>query len=123
LLRLLLSPQVLIPVTFEFDHIIPRSAGGETKFENLCLACPSCNSYKHDAQTAFDPQTREEVRLLHPHRDRWQEHFVWQDTKTFLLGLTPVARATIDRLHLNRLAVVELRELWVAFNKFPPSLR
>ncbi len=26
--------------TFELEHIVPRSAGGESIFENLCLACP-----------------------------------------------------------------------------------
>jgi 5-methylcytosine-specific restriction endonuclease McrA len=29
-------------------HIQPRSAGGQTIWENLCLACPSCNRYKAD---------------------------------------------------------------------------
>lgn len=116
-----LSPQSLIPVTFEFDHIVPISAGGETSFENLCLACPSCNSYKHDAQNAPDPKTREIVRLFHPHRDHWHEHFAWNKTQTLLLGFTPSARATMDKLHINRPALVELRELWVAFGKFPKN--
>jgi hypothetical protein len=31
---------------FEVEHILPRSAGGETAFENLCVACPTCNRYK-----------------------------------------------------------------------------
>ncbi|WP_446338212.1 HNH endonuclease [Coleofasciculus sp. G1-WW12-02] len=29
--------------TVEFEHIIPRSAGKETVFDNLCLADLICN--------------------------------------------------------------------------------
>ena len=28
------------------DHIIPLAAGGQTRFDNLCLACHSCNEFK-----------------------------------------------------------------------------
>lgn len=117
-----LSPQRLIPVTFEFDHIVPQAAGGDTTFENLCLACPMCNSYKQDAQQVTDPETGDLVRLFHPHQDEWQAQFAWDETKTLLLGQTPSARATIVRLRINRPALVELRELWVIFGHFPPKL-
>lgn len=30
----------------EFDHVKPESAGGETKAENLVLACRNCNRSK-----------------------------------------------------------------------------
>jgi hypothetical protein len=116
------SPQSLIPVTFEFDHITPESAGGETTFANLCFACPSCNSHKHDAVSAVDSATGEVVALFHPHQDQWHEHFAWDETKMMLLGQTSKARATIERLQINRPALVELRSLWVAFGKFPPKL-
>src|SRR5258708_31084737 len=33
----------LTVVIFEFEHIVPRSAGGATVFDNLCLSCPTCN--------------------------------------------------------------------------------
>ena len=29
-----LSPRTLIPVSYEFDHIVPVAVGGETTFEN-----------------------------------------------------------------------------------------
>lgn len=54
----------LMPVTFECEHIIPRSAGGKTVFENLCLACPMCNRYKSSCQKVSNPQTQEIVSLL-----------------------------------------------------------
>jgi 5-methylcytosine-specific restriction endonuclease McrA len=40
------TAEVLTATTFEFEHIQPRSVGGQTIWENLCLACPSCNRYK-----------------------------------------------------------------------------
>ena len=36
-----LTAEALIAAIFEIEHIIPRSAGGETVFDNLCLACPT----------------------------------------------------------------------------------
>lgn len=35
------TAEALTVVTFEFEHIIPRVAGGQTTFENLCFACPA----------------------------------------------------------------------------------
>ena len=34
------------------DHILPRSRGGRTTPENLCVACKSCNSRKGDRTPA-----------------------------------------------------------------------
>ena len=35
------TAESLTVTTFEFEHIIPPSAGGETTFENLCLGSAS----------------------------------------------------------------------------------
>jgi 5-methylcytosine-specific restriction endonuclease McrA len=40
-----LTAEALVAAIFEIEHIIPRSVGGETVFDNLCLACPTCNRY------------------------------------------------------------------------------
>lgn len=40
------SSEALTAVTFEVEHIQPLSLGGQTDFENLCLACPTCNRHK-----------------------------------------------------------------------------
>src|SRR4029450_13067637 len=50
-----LTAEALIAATFEIEHIIPRSAGGETVFDNLCLAYPTCNRYKAYRQAAVAP--------------------------------------------------------------------
>jgi HNH endonuclease len=117
-----LSPTTLVPVSYEFDHIKPISLGGETTFGNLCLACPSCNSYKGTYQTSPDPETMKVVALFHPQQDTWWEHFYWNEDKTIVLPLTAVARATIDRLNINRPVLVELRRLWVSLGMFPPKI-
>ncbi|MEP0960019.1 HNH endonuclease [Leptolyngbya sp. FACHB-1515] len=58
-----------------FDHIHPQSKGGATSFENVCLACRSCNEYKSDSTEGQDPLTGEVVPLFNPRMQQWSEHF------------------------------------------------
>ena len=53
-----------IPMTH--DHIQPVSKGGQTNFENICLACRSCNEFKGDSTEAVDPLIGETVPLFNP---------------------------------------------------------
>ena len=53
----------LTVATFEVEHILPRSSGGETVFENLCLACPTCNRFKATRTKAIDPDTQEAIEV------------------------------------------------------------
>lgn len=71
------------------DHILPRSQGGVTMYENLCFACRRCNEFKAGQTTAEDPLSGEIVPLFHPRRDSWDEHFMWDESGVFLVGLTP----------------------------------
>ncbi len=57
------TAEALTVSTFEFEHIIPRSADDETVLENLCLSCPACNRYKAQRQQASYPDTNELVSL------------------------------------------------------------
>jgi 5-methylcytosine-specific restriction endonuclease McrA len=65
----------LTATTFELEHILPRSAGGETRFENLCLSCPMCNRYKSSSSRASDPVSAAEVALFDPQKEDWTDHF------------------------------------------------
>jgi hypothetical protein len=64
-----------IPMTY--DHIKPVSKNGETSFENLCLACRTCNEFKGDATEAIDPLSGETVPIYNPRTQKWTEHFTW----------------------------------------------
>lgn len=107
---------------FEFEHITPRSAGGETVFENICFSCPTCNRYKADRTNATDPDTQEVVALFHPHQDKWQDHFTWNEGSTEIIGLSATGRATIAALRMNRRQLIRVRRMWAAMGEHPPEI-
>src|SRR2546425_9950844 len=49
------------------------------------------------------------VRLFHPSRDHWADHFGWQDA--VLAGRTATGRATIEGLRIHDEAAVALRRV------------
>jgi|LakMenE01Jun11ns_1017448.scaffolds.fasta_scaffold9702880_1 hypothetical protein len=97
---------------FHIDHIVPSSFGGQTTLENLCFACVSCSLRKGAKTHALDPETGVSAPLFHPRRDEWASHFDWLDCVVH--GKTPVGRATIAALCLNRALIIEIRreEKW-----------
>ena len=103
--------------TFHVDHIVPQSAGGATKPENLALACVSCSLRKAARQTAPDPETGESVSLFHPRMDRWSDHFRWNGLA--LAGLTPTGRATIGALQMNRPLILAIRAEGLQISRHP----
>lgn len=113
------SPEDLLGVAFEIDHIIPQAAGGETSIENLCLSCPVCNRHKAARQVAFDPVTGANTPLFHPVVQRWNDLFTWSEDGTTLIGLTPEGRGTILLLRINRPVLVQMRRYWVALGLHP----
>lgn len=112
----------LTVTVFEFEHIVPRSAGGTTAFENLCLSCPTCNRYKSDHMSLTDPETQEEVAMFHPHQHLWTDHFAWNEDAAEIIGLTPTGRATVTALRMNRPQMIRVRRMWVTLNEHPPDL-
>jgi hypothetical protein len=99
---------------------VPRSAGGATTFENLCLSCPSCNRHKASRQTAVDPETQTVAPLFNPQQQIWNDHFNWNTDATEVVGLTPTGRATIAALQMNRPQMIRVRKLWVKLGEHPP---
>jgi len=106
------SPEELSVTAFEIDHIVPLSAGGASERDNLCLACTACNRLKGSRQEAIDPTTGMVALLFHARRQRWSDHFRWNQEQTDIVGLTPTGRATIHALQMNRPPLVRLRRLW-----------
>ena len=101
-------PEAYAELRFQVDHIISQQHGGPTASANLAWSCLRCNKHKGPNLSGIDPITGQVVRLFHPRRDRWAEHFVWEATQ--LLGLTPVGRTTVAVLQINRTDAVLVRE-------------
>jgi hypothetical protein len=83
-------PSAFHPAPFQIDHIIARQHGGKTELENLALAC-----------------IQEIVRLFHPRRDSWADHFVWDGPE--LKARTQIGQVTIAVLVINDPEVVAVR--------------
>lgn len=107
--------------SFSVDHVFPASLGGETDLNNLALSCQGCNGYKSNKTQAIDPISQELVSLYSPRLHNWSEHFCWSDDYTVLLGLTPIGRATIEILRLNRGPLLNLRRALYVLGEHPPN--
>src|SRR5215217_500617 len=69
------TPEALIGMPLEFEHLHPEAQGGATVRENLWLACTRCNDFKGDRIGAVDSETGETVPLFNPRTQVWVEHF------------------------------------------------
>ena len=103
-----------------FDHIKPVSKGGKTIFENLCLACRSCNEFKSDNTEAVDPLTGESVAIFNPRTQAWSNNFTWSPDSIKVEGLTAIGRATIVALRMNNPVIVVARRRWTISGWHPP---
>ncbi|MCY7332850.1 MAG: HNH endonuclease [Pseudanabaena sp. CAN_BIN31] len=110
---------------FEIDHIQPRSLGGSDQLDNLALACQRCNGYRYNFTKGIDPKLLISVLLFNPRLDRWNNHFIWQNSGLTIRGKTSIGRATCDRLDLNDekhndSAIITARRLWIRGGWHPP---
>lgn len=117
-----LNQQELLLVAFQIDHIVPRAQNGETSLDNLALACPLCNAAKAAHSSGYDAQTSSFLTLFNPRRQLWVEHFEWSADCTEVLGVTPVGRATVAVLDMNRPRVRLMRLRWRRMKLHPPNL-
>lgn len=98
-----------------------RSQGGATELENLAFACEGCNGHKAGKTHAMDPASGDRVQLFHPRHQQWRDYFMWSGDYAKIAGRTPVGRATVDALQLNRARLQRLRRaLWQA-GAHPPE--
>ncbi len=118
-----LIQEAVVGMPLEIEHIIPLAAEGGSEEDNLWLACPRCNLYKADRRYASDPQTGALVPLFDPRRQRWEDHFVWEQEGLVIAGLTPTGRATAIALQLNNAFVVRSRRVWITWGWHPPKQR
>jgi hypothetical protein len=96
------APESVFNFPFEVEHILPQAHGGSDDLDNLALACHACNLFKSDFETGQDEESQVEVALFHPRRDIWEQHFGVDVARAAIFGITPVGRATVARLQMNR---------------------
>src|SRR5881396_4237247 len=89
-------PQQYDELPFQIDHILARKHRGLTIGKNLALACFPCNNHKGPNIAGRDLLTERIVRLFHPRRDKWHQHFIWDGA--ILEGRTSIGRSTISVL-------------------------
>jgi len=93
--------------TFHFEHIRARQHRGTDDLSNCALACPDCNAFKGTNQAAYDPESDLLVPLFNPRLHLWHEHF--EACGAFIVGRTPIGRATVQLLGMNDDERVEMR--------------
>jgi hypothetical protein len=103
----------------QVDHIDPD---GDDGLDNLCLACWNCNNHKRKATLVKDSASGDTVRLYNPRTQSWVDHFEWIEDTTLIHGLTPIGRATIMRLKMNRPSLVIARRRWAEGGYHPPQI-
>ena len=108
------------PVHFTIDHILPLIEGGTNDLENLAYACMLCNRFKWKSVLAFDPVTNTMVSIYNPRLDLWKDHFQWGEAYLSIIGISPIGRATVAALQLNREKLVSYRRSMVEIGHHPP---
>ncbi|MCX6054250.1 MAG: HNH endonuclease [Chloroflexi bacterium] len=108
--------------SFSVEHIVPLIKGGKNTLDNLAFACQGCNNRKYTSTEAYDLVGQVTVLLFHPRLHKWEDHFSWSDDGVLILGLTPIGRATVDKLQLNRVGLINLRHILFDAGEHPPIL-
>lgn len=116
------APEAVFNFPFEVEHIEPLVRRGSDDNRNLALACRSCNVHKGDAVESEDGDTQTVVRLFHPRRDVWSEHFTVDVTTGAIVGKTAAGRATVTRLGMNTRVQLAARKQWMRLKMFPPAV-
>jgi len=89
--------------------------------DNLALACQGCNNHKYNRVEGLDRVSGVAAPIFPPRRDRWGEHFAWNDDFTLIIGVTPTGRATVETLQLNRSGLIRMRQVLFIAGEHPPS--
>ena len=107
---------------FSVEHIFPISKGGTDNLKNLALACQGCNGHKSTKTEDFDTISQTTATFYNPRKDLWNEHFVWNEDFTEIIGKTAKGRVTIKVLKLNRQRVMNLRRILVLAGEHPSNM-
>ena len=82
-----------------FDHVIPRSRGGRTSWNNIVAACQKCNTmkgHKMPHEVKMYPRTEPKqpsIRMLQDHGRKFPPNFLHQSWRDFLYWDTELVDA------------------------------
>jgi hypothetical protein len=110
------------PNRFTIDHVTPESIEINDDFENLAYACFLCNRLKSNKLVGFDALTQTFWPIFNPRLEKWAQHFAWNENASTIIGITPIGRATIKELQLNREKLIEYRAALLVFGVHPPKM-
>ncbi|MCP5559651.1 MAG: HNH endonuclease [Verrucomicrobiaceae bacterium] len=105
-------PDGISELPFQIDHVVAEKHGGNDDPANLAWACYRCNTHKGPNLAGMAGQPPKLCRLFNPRTDQWDEHFRWSGPT--LLGKTPIGKATISVLCINRVDSTLLRRSLIA---------
>jgi hypothetical protein len=103
----------------EIDHIYARKHGGTDAEDNLCLSCFSCNRYKGSDIATLHPDTDEIIRLFHPRRDDWLQHFSVNRETAIIETKSDTGLVTARLLRFNAATRIKERKPLIAANQYP----
>jgi HNH endonuclease len=92
-------PEIDAFIRYQSDHIISRKHGGKTILENLAHTCLICNNAKGSDLSTILNNEEKLIRLFHPRKDNWFDHFDVEDGA--IIPKTEIGEATIKLLKLN----------------------
>lgn len=66
-----------------------------------------------------------ETSIFNPRSQKWSDHFIWTSDGLNIIGITPIGRATCNRLDVNddyhnQGFIKESRQLWIQGGWHPP---
>ena len=106
-----LIPEMLVLATHQIDHVIAEKHDGATVLENLALSCSLCNQAKGSDIASIDPESGDTVRLYHPRKDDWADHFLFEVESGMIRPLTAIGRVTVKLLRVNRAEYLPVRKI------------
>jgi HNH endonuclease len=115
------SPADYSTEPFSIEHIIPIAKNGLSELSNYALSCLGCNYHKSIKIEIVELISQKITPLFNPRTMIWNEHFVWDETSTIIIGKTAIGRATIQALKLNRQQIKNLRRALIAIDEHPPK--
>ena len=106
-----------VPTAATLEHIAPRQDGGRSKLENLCLACPHCNSAKGTASVEeFLAQERWRIEppadLPENTRDMLAQCFGWRRRDGIVYSGSSNARLEVRGNFVSVIVRAGVRDGW-----------